>query len=81
MLSAFEGVPGSPSLNIPLLRNDAMNNPGAESLPRTPLKMKHLVAGIRGGYRFFQAGKFNDAKNTFSDVLNEDPACRSRQSW
>lgn len=50
-----------------------MNSPGAESLPRTPLKMKHLVAGIRSGYRFFQAGKFNDAKNTFSDVLTKIP--------
>ena len=67
------GVPGSPSLNIPLLRNDAMSHPGSESLPRTPLKMKHLVAEIRNGYRFFHAGKFNDAKNAFGDVLTKIP--------
>jgi len=60
-------------MSIPLLRNDAAGHPGGESLPRTPLKMKHLVAGIRSGYRFFQGGKFNDAKNTFSDVLQKIP--------
>jgi coatomer protein complex subunit alpha (xenin) len=67
------GVPGSPAMNIPLLRNDASGNPGAESLPRTSLKMKHLGAGIKNGYRFFQGGKFNDAKNSFQDVLNKIP--------
>jgi coatomer protein complex subunit alpha (xenin) len=72
-MMSVPGVPGTPSLNIPLLRNDAMSNPGAESLPRTPLKMKHLVAGVRSGYRFFQAGKFNDAKNTFIDILKKIP--------
>jgi coatomer protein complex subunit alpha (xenin) len=35
--------------------------------------MKHLVAGIRDGYRSFQAGKFNDAKNAFGDVLTKIP--------
>jgi coatomer protein complex subunit alpha (xenin) len=35
--------------------------------------MKHLVAGIRDGYRFFQAGKFNDAQNSFRDVLKKIP--------
>jgi coatomer subunit alpha len=67
------GVPGSPAMNIPLLRNDASGNPGAESLPRTSLKMKHLVTGIKNGYRFFQGGKFNDSKNSFQDVLNKIP--------
>lgn len=66
-------MPGSPCLNIPLLRNDAIGHPGGESLPRTPLKMKHLVGGIRSGYRLFQAGKFNEAKNAFADVLTKIP--------
>jgi coatomer protein complex subunit alpha (xenin) len=39
----------------------------------TPLQLKDLVAGIRGGYRFFQGGKFADAKSTFVEVLSQIP--------
>jgi coatomer subunit alpha len=67
------GIPGCPSLSIPLLRNDTVGYPGNDSLPRTPLKVKDLVAGIRNGYRFFQAGKFNDSKNAFVEVLTQIP--------
>ena len=72
MMSA-PGVPGSPSLSIPLLRNDAAGHPGNDSLPRAPLKLKDLVGGIRNGYRFFQAGKFNDSKASFAKVLTQIP--------
>uniref|UniRef100_A0A7S3L3C1 Coatomer subunit alpha n=1 Tax=Amphora coffeiformis TaxID=265554 RepID=A0A7S3L3C1_9STRA len=67
------GVPGSPSLNMPLLRNDSTGHPGNESLPRTPLDLKSLVTGIRNGYRFFQGGKFNDARASFATVLTQIP--------
>jgi coatomer protein complex subunit alpha (xenin) len=60
-------------MSIPLLRNDAAGHPGAESLPRTSLKMANLVAGVRNGYRFFQGGKFNDSKNSFQAVLTQIP--------
>ena len=58
---------------LPLVRNDASGHPGVESLPRPPLKLKDVVTGIRNGYRFFQAGKFNDAKASFIEVLTEIP--------
>jgi hypothetical protein len=64
-------VPGSPSLTIPLMRNDAIGHPGGESLPQTSLNMKHLVGGSRSGYGLFQAGKLNDAKDAFVDVLTQ----------
>ena len=67
------GIPGCPSLSLPLLRNDGRGHPGAESLPRTPLKIKDLVSGIRNGYKCFQAGKFNDSKNAFVEVLTQIP--------
>ena len=67
------GVPGSPSLSIPLLRNDANGHPGNESLPRAPLTMRDLVGTLRNGYRFFQGGKFNDSKASFIKVLTEIP--------
>ena len=35
--------------------------------------MKHLVTEIRNGCRFFHAGKFNDAKNAFGDILTKIP--------
>ena len=58
---------------MPLMRNDTGGHPGTESLPRTYLSSKDLVAAIRNGYRFFQGGKFNDAKTSFMDVLNKIP--------
>ena len=67
------GIPGCPSLSVPLLRNDSQGHPGAQSLPRPPLKLKDLVSGIRSGYRFFQAGKFNDSKAAFTQVLTQIP--------
>jgi coatomer protein complex subunit alpha (xenin) len=72
-MMSVPGAPGSPSMSVPLLRNDAAGHPGAESLPRTPLKVKELVAGIRNGYRFFQGGKFNDSKGAFQEVLAQIP--------
>ncbi len=72
-MMSMPGVPGSGSMTVPLLANDANGHPGHESLPRTSLKMKKLVAGIRSGYRFFQGGKFNDAKAAFSSVLVDIP--------
>jgi coatomer protein complex subunit alpha (xenin) len=35
--------------------------------------LKSVAGGIRLGYRFFQTGKFNDAKNAFSEVLAQIP--------
>ena len=66
-------MPGSVSLTIPLLRNDANGHPGNESLPRVPLTVKNLVTGIKLGYRAFQGGKFSDSKAAFSDVLLKIP--------
>mmetsp|Transcript_5241 Transcript_5241/g.7754 ORF Transcript_5241/g.7754 Transcript_5241/m.7754 type:complete len:1294 (+) Transcript_5241:20-3901(+) len=71
--TSMPGVPGSGSMSVPLLANDSNGHPGSESLPRTSLKMKKLVTGIRQGYRFFQGGKFNDAKNAFIKVLIDIP--------
>jgi coatomer protein complex subunit alpha (xenin) len=67
------GVPGSGSMSVALLSNDVSSHPGEQSLPRTSLKMKNLVNGIRSGYRFFQTGKFNDAKDAFTSVLVDIP--------
>jgi coatomer protein complex subunit alpha (xenin) len=67
------GVPGSPSLHIPLLRNDVAGHPGNDSLPRLSLKMNTLIAGIKDGYRAFQGGKFNDSKAIFGKVLTQIP--------
>eukprot|EP01083_Nonionella_stella_P003624 10441_1 len=67
------GVPGSGSMSVALLSNDAAGHPGEKSLPRTSLKMKNLVNGIRSGYRFFQGGKFNDSKEAFIKVLADIP--------
>lgn len=72
-MTSLPGVPGSGSMVVPLLRNDAAGHPGSDSLPRTSLKMKNLVTGIRSGYRFFQGGKFNDSKNAFASVLADIP--------
>lgn len=70
---SLPGVPGSGSIIVPLMRNDASGHPGNDSLPRTSSTMRTLVAGVRQGYRFFQTGKFNDAKNAFSEVLSQIP--------
>ena len=58
---------------MPMMRNDGNGHPGPESLPRTYLYTKDLIAGIRNGYRFFQGGKFNDSKASFMDVLTKIP--------
>jgi coatomer protein complex subunit alpha (xenin) len=67
------GIPGSPALHMPLLRNDTNGHPGNASLPRTSLKMTTLVSGIKDGYRAFQGGKFNDSKACFQNVLTQIP--------
>lgn len=75
-LGAFVSVPGFPgsgSMSIPLLSNDISGNPGEQSLPRTSLKMKALVDGIRSGYRFFQGGKFKESQEAFASVLRDIP--------
>lgn len=71
--ASMPGVPGCPSISLPLMRNDQSGHPGAGSLPRIPLKVQDLVAGIKSGYRFFQGGKFNDAKAAFGTVLTQIP--------
>mmetsp|Transcript_39923 Transcript_39923/g.58676 ORF Transcript_39923/g.58676 Transcript_39923/m.58676 type:complete len:1289 (+) Transcript_39923:107-3973(+) len=71
--TSLPGIPGSASMNVPIMRNDSNGHPGAESLPRTYLKLKHLVAGVRSGYRAFQGGKFNEAKTAFTDVFTKIP--------
>lgn len=70
---SLPGIPGSGSITIPLMRNDASGHPGNDSLPRMSSNVKSLALGIRQGYRFFQTGKFNEAKQTFSDVLSQIP--------
>jgi len=69
----FSGIPGSGIIVVPLMRNDASGHPGNDSLPRTSLNLRTLVTGIRQGYRFFQTGKFNDAKNAFTEVMAQIP--------
>jgi coatomer protein complex subunit alpha (xenin) len=72
-MTSAPGIPGSPSLSIPLNRNDTLGPPEGDCLPRTPLKLKDLVAGIRNGYKYFQGGKFNDAQGAFALVLTQIP--------
>lgn len=67
------GLPGCPSLQLPLTRNGQTGHPGPETLPATTLKTSDLVTGIRSGYRFFQSGKFSDSKNAFLTVLTQIP--------
>lgn len=67
------GLPGCPSLSLPLMRNGQEGHPGPETLPATTLKTSDLVAGVRNGYRFFQSGKFTDSKNAFLSVLTQIP--------
>ena len=70
---SLPGVPGSGSMIIPLMRNDGGGHPGNDSLPRTSSTMRSLVTGVRMGYKYFQGGKFNEAKNAFNDVLSQIP--------
>ena len=70
---SMPGVPGSGSISVALLANDVGGHPGDQSLPRTSLKMKDLVNGIRSGYKFFQGGKFPDSKQAFTSVLLDIP--------
>ncbi|KAL9188539.1 hypothetical protein ACHAXT_006917 [Thalassiosira profunda] len=70
---SLPGVPGSGSIVVPLMRNDAAGHPGKDSLPRTSSTLRSLVGGVRQGYRFFQTGKFNEAKAAFSDVMAQIP--------
>ena len=72
-MTSLPGIPGSPSLSIPLQRNDAAGPPGNDSLPRPPIQLSNLVTTLRNGYRFFQGGKFNDSKAAFLQVLWEIP--------
>lgn len=72
-MMSVPGIPGSGSIPIPLLRNDAAGHPGPESLPRTYLNTKDLVTGIRNGYRFFQGGKFGESQASFADILTKIP--------
>jgi len=72
-MMSVPSIGGSGSIPMPLLRNDASGNPGRESLPRIYLTPKDLVDGIRGGYKFFQGGKFNDSKASFITVLTNIP--------
>jgi len=71
--TSMPGVPGSPSMNIPLLLNDVSGHPGDGSLPRTPLKLNTLLDGIRNGYRFFQRGNFSEARAAFCSILVDIP--------
>jgi coatomer protein complex subunit alpha (xenin) len=70
---SLPGVPGSGSMIVPLMRNDATGHPGNDSLPRTSSTIRSLVAGVRMGYKYFQTGKFNEAKNAFTEVLSQIP--------
>merc|ERR1719410_3110548 len=70
---SLPGIPGSGSIAVPLMRNDTSAHPGNDSLPRISFNMKGLVTGVRQGYRFFQTGKFNDAKSAFTDVMSQIP--------
>lgn len=70
---SMPGVPGCNSLSVPLARNDATGHPGNNSLPRTPLRIADLVAGVKNGYRFFQGGKFNDALACFQTLMTQIP--------
>jgi coatomer protein complex subunit alpha (xenin) len=72
-MMSVPGMLGCPSLHMPLLRNDSQGHPGEDSLPRPPLRVRDLVNGIRNGYKFFQAGKFNDCKASFVEVLTQIP--------
>jgi len=72
-MMSVPGIPGGSSLSIPLMRNDASGHPSSNSLPRTPLKMKDLIAEVRNGYRFFQGGKFNDSRASFAKALTLIP--------
>jgi len=72
-MMSVPGIPGSASISIPLLRNDAEVHPGEASLPRNFLKMRSLVAGVRSGYKFFQGGKFNDSRASFANVMAQIP--------
>lgn len=72
-MMSVPGLPGSGTLPMPLLRNDADGHPGPDSLPRTYLYTKDLVNGVRNGYRFFQGGKFGDCLAAFADVLAKIP--------
>jgi len=72
-MMSVPGIPGSASMSMPLLRNDTGGHPGSESLPRTYLNSKELVAVVRNAYRVFQGGKFNDSKAAFMTVMSQIP--------
>jgi hypothetical protein len=67
------GIPGSASISLPLLINDAAGNPGSDCLPRIFAKTKQLKDRVRMGYRYFEARKFTDPKDAFLAVLHKIP--------
>jgi coatomer protein complex subunit alpha (xenin) len=72
---SMPGIPGSTSMALPFVRNDAAGPPGNESLPRVFIKTSDLNQAVRMGYRYFQTGKFNDARACFLSILHKIPLC------
>ena len=74
-MGSIPGLPGSISMPLPFMRNDATGHPSTESLPRIFIRASDLGQAVRMAYRYFQTGKFNDARTCFLGILHKIPLC------
>jgi len=63
------GLPGTVSNLTFMERNATEGNPGQRSLPETCVRLSELVERLRGAYRAFQTGKFQEALDGFRQLL------------
>ncbi|CAM9256260.1 unnamed protein product [Chrysoparadoxa australica] len=64
--TSVPGLVGTPSLISHLRRTEGNRD---ESLPKTSLTLPPLVDMLKSAYRFFQAGKFGDARSHLDAII------------
>ena len=68
--TAFQGLSLLPSLYSHPLRNWQESNPRS-SLPAVGIKLNDLIQELQKAYQLTTSGKFQDAINTFRDILHQ----------
>jgi coatomer protein complex subunit alpha (xenin) len=61
------------SLRTPLSRNATEKPAGKDTLPMVAIALKRLVDQLKVSYKLFQAGKFDDASDSFTSVIQSLP--------
>jgi coatomer protein complex subunit alpha (xenin) len=73
---AYAAVPivsGTTALRSPLARNATEKAVGKDTLPMIAISLKRLVDQLKLSYKMFQAGKFEDANESFTSVIQSLP--------